>query len=188
MKQLILASTSPRRSDLLKKAEISFIVDSSDYEEDLSLDLSPHELTQFLSKKKAQAVAKRHTNSIVLGADTIVVFRGKILGKPNSDAEAHNMLMKLNGNIHQVITGFTLIDTRSDRIFSHSVETIVTFKQTTPEDIATYVDTGEPRDKAGAYAIQGKGRFFVDRIEGSLTNVIGLPLKEVKEALTLLMG
>jgi len=186
MKQLILASTSPRRRDLLKKAGFNFIVDSSDYEEDISLDMPPHALVQFLSKKKAQAVAKRHTNSIVLGADTLVVFRGKILGKPSSDAEAHNMLMKLNGNTHQVITGFTLIDTYSDRILSRSVETIVVFKQATPKDIAAYVDTGEPRDKAGAYAIQGKGRFFVDHIEGSLTNVIGLPMKEVKEALKLM--
>ena len=186
MKTLVLASASLRRQAILKKAGIPFIVDPSDIEEDLNKDLPPHELARFLSKKKAQAVAKRHTNRLILGADTLVVHHGRILGKPKNHGEAHNMLMKLNGSAHQVITGFTLINTHGGRMLSHSVETIVIFKKTTSDDIAAYVATGEPLDKAGSYAIQGKGKFFVDHIEGSLTNVIGLPIKDVREALKIM--
>lgn len=186
MKTFILASASPRRQAILKKAGIEFIVDPSNIEEDIKGDLSPHELVRFLSKKKAQSVAKRHTNSLVLGADTIVVFRGRILGKPKNEGEAHNILMKLNGNAHQVITGFTLINTHDNHTLSHSVETVVVFKKVTSDDIAAYVATGEPLDKAGAYAIQGKGKFFIDHIEGSLTNVIGLPIKDIRDALKIM--
>jgi septum formation protein len=183
MKQIVLASASPRRQELIKKLGRPFTVDPSSYEEDMTLDMAPHELARHLSKKKAQSVAKRHTNSLVIGADTIVVFKGRVIGKPLNEGEAYNTLRKLNGQAHQVITGFTIVDTKSSKVLSHSTETVVFFKQSSQDDIDAYVKTGEPLDKAGAYAIQGKGKFLVEEIDGDYDNVVGLPIKDLKEAL-----
>ncbi|MBI4844189.1 MAG: septum formation inhibitor Maf [Nitrospirae bacterium] len=176
MKKIILASSSPRRREILKNAGLKFKVDAGDYEEDLSLKLRPHELAKFLSREKAKAVAARHKDALIIAADTFILYKSKILGKPHTKAEAKKMLMMLNNKTHSVITGFTIIDTATGKIISKPVETKVTFNKLTGKEIGSYVETGEPLDKAGAYAIQGLGALLVKKIEGDYLNVIGMPL------------
>ena len=183
MKTIILASASPRRKELLEKIGLKFEVEPSNHEEDIGSDLEPHGLARKISLEKAQAVASRHKNAIVIAADTLGVFRGKIVGKPRTEAEARKMLAMLSGKSHRVITGFTIIDTDSNKTLSRTVETKVYFRKLTPEEIDAYVKTGEPLDKAGAYAIQGLGAVIVEKIEGDYYNVIGLPLSALAESL-----
>lgn len=183
LKTLVLASGSPRRKQLLERAGLSFRVVESRYQEDLSLDLRPHELARALSRGKAKEVARRVTNAVVIAADTILVLDQKILGKPRSREEAAIMLGELSGRVHSVITGFTVMDSDTGKEVSESVETRVWFKSLTEDDIRSYVNTGEPLDKAGAYAIQGKGASLVETIEGDYHNVVGLPLNAVLQVL-----
>jgi septum formation protein len=183
MKRIILASASPRREELLGKIGLKFEVEPSDYAEDMSSELSPDELARAISLEKARAVASKHKNTIVIAADTFIVFRGKIMGKPNTEAEARKMLMRLRGKAHSVITGFTIMDTEENKVLTKSVETVVYIKNLTSEEIEAYVKSGEPLDKAGAYAIQGLGSVIVERIEGDYFNVIGLPLSALTEGL-----
>jgi septum formation protein len=183
MKSIILASASPRRKELLEKIGLKFEVEPSDYPEDMRSGLSPDELARVISLEKARAVARKHKNSIVIAADTFIVFRGKIMGKPGTEAEARKMLMRLRGKPHSVITGFTILDVDDDKVLTKSVETVVHIKNLTPEEIEAYVKSGEPLDKAGAYAIQGLGSVIVERIEGDYFNVIGLPLSALAECL-----
>jgi len=184
MKKIILASTSPRRKKLLSRIGLPFEVQASDYEEDMKLDLEPKELVKHLSKGKAEAVAKDHEDAIIIGADSIVVYENKVFGKPASAAEAKEMLQKLSGTIHSVITGFTIIDTKTNESVSRAIEAKIYFRKVTEGEIDAYIKTGEPMDKAGAYAVQGLGAIFVEKIEGDFTGVIGLPLfalaKELK--------
>jgi septum formation protein len=128
-------------------------------------------------------VASKHTNAIVIAADTFIVFGGKILGKPGTEAKARKMLMMLKGKSHSVITGFTILDTDNDKVLTKSVETIIHIKDLTSEEVDTYVRSKEPLDKAGAYAIQGLGSVIVEKIEGDYFNVIGLPLSVLAEGL-----
>jgi septum formation protein len=128
-------------------------------------------------------VASRHKKAVVIAADTFIVFRGKIMGKPNTEAEARKMLMRLKGKPHSVITGFTILDTDKNKVLTKSVETVVHIKNLTSEEIEAYVKSGEPLDKAGAYAIQGLGSVIVERIEGDYFNVIGLPLSALAKGL-----
>ena len=181
--EIILASKSPRRKELLKKLGIKFKIDPSEYKEDMNLKLKPQGLAKRLSCEKAKAVAKKYKNAIIIAADTFIVFKGKLLGKPHTETEAKKMLKKLSGKSHSVITGFTIIDTRKKKIISKSVETKVYFKKLTQSEIDNYVKSKEPLDKAGAYAIQGLGAFLVEKIEGDYFNVIGLPLKTLAESL-----
>ncbi|MBI3593243.1 MAG: septum formation protein Maf, partial [Nitrospirae bacterium] len=153
------------------------------YEEDMSHDMSPHELAKFLSSEKAKAVSKKYKNAIIIAADTFIVFRGKLLGKPHTEEEAGRMLKTLNGKSHSVITGFTILDTGNNKKISRSVETKVYFKKLTIKEIDAYVKTKEPLDKAGAYAIQGLGSVIVKKIEGDYFNVIGLPVSVLMESL-----
>jgi septum formation protein len=183
MKRIILASASPRRKELLEKIGLKFEVEPSDYPEDMRSGLSPDELARAISLEKARVVASRHRNAIVIAADTFIVFRGKIMGKPGTEAEARKMLMRLRGKPHSVITGFTILDTDENRVFTKSVETVVYIKNLTSEEVDAYVKSGEPLDKAGAYAIQGLGSIIVERIEGDYFNVIGLPLSALAEGL-----
>ena len=183
VKKIILASASPRRKELLEKIGLKFKVEPSNYTESVLPGLSPDELAKAISLGKARTVAARHKNTIVIAADTFIVFKGKIMGKPGTEAEAREMLMRLRGKSHSVITGFTILDTDSDKVLTESVETIVYIKNLTPEEIEAYVKSKEPLDKAGAYAIQGLGSVIVDRIEGDYFNVIGLPLSALAEAL-----
>ncbi|MBI4826251.1 MAG: septum formation inhibitor Maf [Nitrospirae bacterium] len=183
MKQIILASKSPRRKEILKNAGLKFRIDAGDYEEDLSLKLKPHRLARFLSHEKANAVAARHIDALIIAADTFILYKGQILGKPHTKTEAKRMLTLLNNKTHSVITGFTILDTATKKKISRSVETKVTFKKLTEKEIASYVETGEPLDKAGAYAIQGLGALLVKKIEGDFLNVIGLPLAALADCL-----
>jgi len=183
MKKIVLASASPRRKELLGKIGLKFEVESSDYAEDMRSGLSSDELARAISLEKARAVAMRHKNAIVIAADTFIVFRGKIMGKPGTEAEARKMLVRLRGKPHSVITGFTILDTARNKVLTKSVETVVHIKNLTAEEIESYVKSGEPLDKAGAYAIQGLGSVIVERIEGDYFNVIGLPLSALAEGL-----
>jgi len=183
MKKIILASASPRRRELLALTGLKFKVDPGDYQEDMSIPLDPHRLSRFLSLEKAKDVAARHRDALIIAADTFIVFRGGLLGKPHTEREARRMLLMLSGRRHSVITGFTILDTASGKRLSRSVETTVFFRKLTGKEIDAYVRSGEPLDKAGAYAIQGLGAIVVRKIEGDYFNVIGLPLNALAEGL-----
>jgi septum formation protein len=183
IKEIILASASQRRKELLELIGLQFKIDPGDYKEDMNLKLSPHELARALSLEKAKLVAGKYNNAIIIAADTFVIIRGQLLGKPHTEEEAKRMLVLLDGATHSVITGFTILDTDTGKKISRSVETKVTFKNLTEKEIDAYVKTKEPLDKAGAYAIQGLGSILVKRIEGDYFNVIGLPLCPLVECL-----
>ena len=182
-KEIILASASPRRKELLELIGLQFKVAPGDYKENMNLKLSPHELARALSLEKAKSVAGKYNNALIIAADTFVVIRGQLLGKPHTEEEAKKMLVLLDGATHSVITGFTILDTDTGKKVSGSVETKVTFKKLTEKEIDAYIKTKEPLDKAGAYAIQGLGSVLVKRIEGDYFNVIGLPLCPLVECL-----
>jgi septum formation protein len=173
---IILASASPRRKELLALTGLKFSVDAGDYEEDLGIKRKPHDLARHLSLEKARAVAPAHNNAIIIAADTFIVFGSRLLGKPHTEKEALRMLSLLNGASHAVITGYTVLDTATGKRVSRSVETKVWFRKMSYDELLAYVKTGEPLDKAGAYAIQGLGSLIVKKIEGDYFNVIGLPL------------
>ena len=183
MREIILASASPRRKELLEKIGLRFKVEPSNYEEDTPSALEPHELARKISLEKAKVVASKHQNVIVIAADTFVVFGDQILGKPHTEKEARKMLELINGKSHSVITGFSIIDTSNNKTLSKSVETKTYIRKLTSAEIDAYVKSKEPLDKAGAYAIQGLGSVFVEKIEGDYFNVIGLPLSALTEAL-----
>ena len=183
MKTIILASASPRRRELLKQIGLKFTVEPSNYQESIDSDLEPHELAKALSLEKAKAVARRHRNALVIAADTFIVFEGRKLGKPRSEAEAREMLETLNARRHSVITGFAIVDTDSGKVLSRAVETVVHLRKLSSSELDAYVKSGEPLGKAGAYAIQGLGAATVKEIEGDYFNVIGLPLSSLTEAL-----
>ena len=182
-RRIILASSSPRRKELLRLLGLNFEVDPGNYEERMDLNVPPRTLARFLSRKKADAVAAKYRDAIVIAADTFILFRGRLMGKPHTEQEASRMLEALNGKTHSVITGFTVIDTTTGKRVSKSVETKVSFKRLAAAEIESYVKTGEPLDKAGAYAIQGLGSVIVRKIDGDYFNVIGLPLSSFADAL-----
>ncbi len=181
--KIILASKSPRRKYLLQQAGINFCVIDSGFDETLIKKTDPKTYTKLLAKKKALSVWHNYPNDWVIGADTIVVIDSKILGKPKNRAQAKTMLTSLSGKTHKVITGFTICSKTYNKIISKPVETDVEFKKLTKQEIRWYTNTDEPFDKAGAYAIQGLGTFLVRKINGSYTNVVGLPVCEVIEIL-----
>jgi septum formation protein len=180
---IILASASPRRKELLEKIGLVFSVDPSEFDEHLHLDLKPEGRAKAISLEKALKVAPKYPNAIVIAADTFGIFRGKIIGKPSTSAEAKAMLYAMSGKSHRVITGYTILDTANKHITTHSVETRVFFKKLTPEEIENYVKSGEPLDKAGAYGIQGLGSIIVEKINGDYYNVMGLPICALAESL-----
>jgi septum formation protein len=174
--ELILASASPRRAELLRQVGIPFRLVISGVDEDLQEPADPEDHVRELSRRKAEDVAGRLGFGIVLGADTVVVLDEHILGKPANEKEAVEMLRRLSGRTHQVFTGLTLIDAARDVSVSHVEITEVAFRELTDDEIADYVATGEPLDKAGAYGIQGQGALLVSGINGCYYNVVGLPL------------
>jgi septum formation protein len=176
MKKLVLASGSPRREQLLRQLGFDFIVDPSGYAEEIAPGMPGHELARLLSLEKARAAARRHPDAVVIAADTFGIFEDRIIGKPRDAQEAREILAMLSGRWHSVITGFTVMDTESSKCVTESVETLVYLKNLTAAEIGSYVRTGEPLDKAGAYAIQGLGAAVVERTEGDFFNVVGLPL------------
>lgn len=174
MSRIVLASASPRRRELMALAGFEFEVITADVDEVLDPSLAPHELVMSLSFQKASAVAKDNVDAVVIGADTVVVLDGKVLGKPHSEEEAVQMLRDLSGNTHEVYTGVCII--KGDRVHKFYECTKVTFWPLEDELIARYVASKEPMDKAGSYGIQGKGSVLVKGIEGDYFNVVGFPV------------
>lgn len=177
MRKIILASASPRRRELLEKAEIPFNLCIKNVDETVPEGLTPEEAAMFVAEKKALAVAGVDEEAVVIGADTIVVLDGEILGKPADEEDAIKMLMRLSGREHTVITGVCLACGDKKTTFYKSSK--VTFYKLERDEVKRYVRTGEPMDKAGAYGIQGKGSLFVESIEGDYFNIVGLPLASV---------
>ena len=181
MKQrnIIIASESPRRKELFKKTGLKFRVIPPRVAEDISAGLKPASFAKRLALKKAEAVAAKHRDSVVIGADTIVVSGKRIMGRPSGKKEAAEMLKNLSGRAHRVITGIAVVDGKTGRKKTKAVETKVFFRRLSKKEIKKYVDSGETLDKAGSYGIQGGAAFFVKKIEGDYYNVMGLPLCEL---------
>lgn len=170
--EIVLASNSPRRAEIMKMLGVDVIIDPSDCNEDSDIK-DPEMLSMELSKRKAREVANRHPGRIVVGADTIVSIDGDILGKPKDKDEALMMLKRLSGKTHAVYTGVSIV--LGDRIKSFSEKSLVTMYDSSEDMLISYIDTKEPMDKAGAYGVQGKGMVLVKSIEGDFFNVMGLP-------------
>ena len=173
---IILASQSPRRSELLKMLGLNFTVRPSYVEEKRRDDLSPVEYATHNARSKGAQIAEKSPESLVISADTIVVHNNEILEKPNDKKHAHEILTRLSGNTHEVVTGFGLSLWVKNKFVYHHEITKVTFRDLSPEEIAAYIDTGEPFDKAGGYGAQGVGSLLIKRVEGCFFNVIGLPV------------
>ena len=176
---LILASASPRRSELLRQLKVNFQVLPGNATEVAPEHLSPQEICQLNAHRKARVVAKQIPDALVLGADTLVFLDTTILGKPADRAGAHAMLALLEGRTHQVVTGVSLIHLRGHRERIFAVSTNVTFLPLTHAQINHYLDRINPLDKAGGYAIQDHGELIVSEISGSYSNVVGLPLERL---------
>lgn len=179
MKQIILASASPRRKKLLEQFGLIVKVVPSNIDEKLNPRLKSKSQAENLSLEKAQTVAKNYKEAIVLAADTLVSIENDILGKPKNEQEAKRMLRKLSGKTHTVITGFTIINTQTRKSMTESVETKVTFRKLTDAEIKTYLKKENTLDKAGAYGIQTWGALLVEKINGDFFNVMGLPISTV---------
>jgi septum formation protein len=180
---LILASTSPRRAELLRERGIRFTVVPSDAVELDSEHLTARELAQLNAHRKARSVAKRHPDALVLGADTVVVLGTVLYGKPRDRQDAARMLGELEGRTHQVVTGICLIHLREHRERLLAERTDVRFRPLSQTDIGRYLGRIDPLDKAGAYAIQEFGELLVEEISGSYTNVVGLPVERLEAEL-----
>ena len=181
--RIVLASESPRRRRLLEQAQIEFCVVPSGIDEDATSGPDPESHAQILAAAKAEAVARQYPEAWVIGADSIVVIDHRILNKPRSAAEARQMLARLSGRTHRVITGYSIWCANRAHRYSNACITGVTFKELTADEINWYLETPEPWDKAGGYAIQGIAAFMVKSIQGSYTNVVGLPVCEVVQHL-----
>ncbi len=181
---LILASSSPRRRELLTQAGIAFTVQPADIDETHRAGESPMDFTQRLAREKAEAVFAKNPNATVLGADTVVVCDAEILGKPSDETDAARMLRQLSGRDHLVITGVALVSPSGTQ--TRAATTTVSMRKISEEEIKNYIATGEPMDKAGAYAIQGGAAPFVTQIVGDYDNVVGLPVELLRQMLSAL--
>ena len=177
--RLILASGSPRRRELLGLMGYEFEIIVPDVDEHVSGHA--RDIVAILSRRKAHAVADGIDNGLVIASDTLVSLDGVPLGKPESEADAHDMLAFLSGKTHEVFTGVTIIDSASRESLTEVVRTGVSFRELASDEIDTYIQTGEPMDKAGAYAIQGGAGKFVDGLDGSFENVVGFPVAEIQQ-------
>ena len=171
--QLILASQSPRRKELMGLFHIPFTVRVSDADETLPPELSPAEAVALVSRRKAEAVP-RQADDLVIAADTFVVCEGQVLGKPRDEADAFRILSLLSGRDHEVMTGMTVV--RDDAVLTHTEVTKIHFRELHPAELRAYIATGEPMDTAGAYGIQGGAALFADQMVGDYYNVMGLPV------------
>lgn len=184
--EFVLASASPRRQEILKSIDVSFIVDPADIDES---EEPIHPINSYpvrLARKKAMKIAKKHPDAVVMGCDTIITIDDEIFGKPKDREDAFRILKKLSGRVHKVITGICLW--RSDVITTFSVETKVTFFELTDDRINSYLDEGEWKDKAGAYSIQGNGGYLASEIVGDIYNVVGLPRRRLRKEIESFMN
>lgn len=181
MKNLVLASASPRRKELLSLLGVPFVIKKPDICEDALSGEKPEDLVLRLSRLKASAVCRQDHDCIVIAADTVVSLNNQILGKPSNEDQAFDMIKMLRGKTHQVFTGCCIKNNIKEVFFVTS--TLVTFDDFEDDIIRTYIKSGECSDKAGAYAIQGIGAMLISKIQGSVSNVIGLPICEVRNAL-----
>lgn len=184
MDAIILASSSPRRRELLSQAGIPYTVKPGNVDEEkVKFSGTPEQKAEHLAYTKAMDVAKNIDRGLVLGADTIVVCDGEIFGKPIDESDALRMLESLSGREHFVITGLALVDAASGKVKKGYETTKVKFSSLTAEEIQAYIKTGEPFGKAGAYAVQGRGALLVEGLNGCYSNVVGLPLKKLDNML-----
>lgn len=177
--KIILASTSPRRKGLLQQMGIDFEIAPSDYEEDMTMKLSPRELAKVLAYGKAKDVANRIKEGIVIGVDTFLFYKGKKLGKPHTKENAYKMLKMFSGKTIEVYSGVALINAKTKKEIRGCEVSKFTFKKLTDKEIKDYIKTGEPLDKAGAIAIQGLGGIFIRKIEGCYANIVGFPIHNI---------
>ncbi len=180
---IVLASESARRVDILRSLGISFSIIPPDIDERKKRNESIREYVLRIASEKAKKVGTYFPDKWVIGADTIVVHKGKVLGKPKSEKEAMEMLSALRGKWHKVLTAYCVLNMVKQSSYKDVVETKVFIKDLTDEEIKRYIKTSEPFDKAGSYAVQGKGGFMVKEIKGSYSNVVGLPICEITEIL-----
>jgi septum formation protein len=181
----VLASSSPRRRELLSRLGLPFEVIPSDVAEDQDKTLAPVELAVGLATDKARSVAARLKDGLVIGADTIVVLDGEIMGKPKDEEEAFSMLSRLSGARHSVITGIAIVDIDNGKEHKDAEITQVSMHPISEGRIRDYISRRKPFDKAGAYAVQETSDSFISKVEGSYTNVMGLPMEKLKEMLTM---
>jgi septum formation protein len=181
MKKIILASKSPRRKQILEQVGLKFTVEVSDFDETQIKFKTPQGMVKKLSLEKAKIIAAKNLNAVIIGADTTVIYKNEIIGKPTSKQDAVRILKLLSGKVHEVVTGFTIISDKKS--ITRAVTSKVKFKQLSETEIKAYVATGEPMDKAGGYGIQDKGGVFIENIQGDYFNIVGLPIFAVSEVL-----
>ena len=181
--EIILASASPRRKEILQNTKLKFDIEKSDIEEVVLENESPEDMVVRLAYEKAFDVAKRNTDRLVIGADTIVALDDEVLGKPKDQKEAYQMIKRLSNKTHKVITGISLINLKENKIIKDYVVSLVTFKDLSEDSIKDYINTNESLDKAGAYGIQGYGALLVKNIQGDYFNIVGLPISRLSDLL-----
>ena len=181
--EIILASASPRRKEILQNTKLKFDIEKSDIEEVALENESPEDMVVRLAYEKAFDVAKRNTDRLVIGADTIVALDDEVLGKPKDQKEAYQMIKRLSNKTHKVITGISLINLKENKIIKDYVVSLVTFKDLSEDSIKDYINTNESLDKAGAYGIQGYGALLVKNIQGDYFNIVGLPISRLSDLL-----
>jgi len=181
---IVLASSSPRRQELIRNLGLEALVIPSQVDEEVDPGLAPERIVEELAFRKADSVARKQTDAIVIGSDTIVVVDGNILGKPSDEADAFRMLQRLQGRTHEVFSGIACIDASTGRSLVRHCRTVVQMKPLDVHQIKRYIATGEPMDKAGSYAIQGIGATLVTGIEGDYFNVVGMPLHLLSDMLS----
>jgi septum formation protein len=182
MRSIVLASASAGRGELLRRTGLPFTIEPSNCDETTDAS-SPAEHVRMLALRKARAVAERHPDALVIGADTVIELDGEILGKPEAPSDAEKMLSRLAGQFHRLVTGIAIVDGAEGRSYCGVETTLVHIRHLTGEQIHSYVASGEPIGKSGSYDIQGLGATIIDRIEGDFSNVVGLPMAHLARAL-----
>jgi septum formation protein len=180
---IVLASESTRRIDILRTLGVSFSIIPPEIDETRRPYESPKDYVLRVAYEKAEKVGDLFPDKWIIGADTVVVLKGKVLGKPSSEADAFEMLKRLRGNWHKVFTGYCILNVSRQVVYRDVAETKVFIKDLSDEEIGNYIKTSEPLDKAGSYAVQGRGGYMVKEIKGSYTNVVGLPICEITDVL-----
>lgn len=181
--EIILASASPRRKEILQNTKLKFEIEKSDIEEIILENESPEDMVVRLAYEKAFDVAKKNKDKLVIGADTIVALDNEVLGKPKDKKEAYQMIKRLSNKTHKVITGISLINLKENKVIKDYVVSCVTFKDLSEDSIKDYINTNESLDKAGAYGIQGYGALLVKTIQGDYFNIVGLPISRLSDLL-----